>query len=69
MEQTKNRYYTHKCDRVNRSLAGKEVTVAGWVDTKRDHGSLIFIDLRDSTGLLQCLVDDNEESLAVCDHF
>ena len=41
------------CGEPRKSDVGKEVTVAGWVNRRRDHGNLIFIDLRDRSGLLQ----------------
>ena len=44
---------SHYCGNVNESLIGQEVTVAGWVHRRRDHGGVIFVDLRDREGLLQ----------------
>src|SRR6201981_1710992 len=44
---------SHYCGQVNDSLIGREVTVAGWVHRRRDHGGVIFVDLRDREGLLQ----------------
>jgi aspartyl-tRNA synthetase len=44
---------THYCGQVNAAAVGHEVTVAGWVHRRRDHGGVIFIDLRDREGLLQ----------------
>ena len=44
---------THNAQSLNLSNKGQRVTVAGWVDRRRDHGGLIFIDLRDRSGLLQ----------------
>jgi aspartyl-tRNA synthetase len=48
---------SHYCGQVNETLAGQEVTVAGWVHRRRDHGGVIFVDLRDREGLLQIVFD------------
>jgi len=48
---------SHYCGQVNESLIGQSVTVAGWVHRRRDHGGVIFVDLRDRDGLLQIVLD------------
>lgn len=48
---------THYCGHLNKSLVGKEVCLKGWVDVRRDHGSLVFIDLRDREGIVQVVLD------------
>ncbi|HEX9877530.1 MAG TPA: aspartate--tRNA ligase [Gammaproteobacteria bacterium] len=48
---------THYCGQVTDALIGQDVTVAGWVHRRRDHGGVIFIDLRDREGLLQIVCD------------
>ena len=56
---------SHYCGQVDEKLVGQEVTVAGWVHRRRDHGGVIFVDLRDREGLLQIVIDpDNEAQFA-----
>jgi aspartyl-tRNA synthetase len=51
---------THYCGQVNESLTGQTVTVAGWAHRRRDHGGVIFVDLRDAQGLLQIVFDPDK---------
>ncbi len=48
---------THYCGQVTEALTGQTVSVCGWVHRRRDHGGVIFIDLRDREGLLQIVFD------------
>ncbi|GAA6136657.1 aspartate--tRNA ligase [Arenicella sp. 4NH20-0111] len=52
-----NAMRSHNCGQVNESLIDQTVTVSGWAHRRRDHGGVIFIDLRDASGLLQVVVD------------
>ena len=52
---------TDYCGTLNADFVGKEVTVSGWVQRRRDLGALIFIDLRDRTGIVQLAFDDNTD--------
>ena len=56
-----NIYRTHFCSDLNISNLNQTVTLSGWVDTIRDHGNLIFIDLRDNYGITQCVVDTKQQ--------
>ncbi len=52
-------YRTHLCGQLRATDADKKVILSGWVQTKRDHGNLLFVDLRDNDGITQCVVDIN----------
>jgi aspartyl-tRNA synthetase len=54
---------THYCGQVNESLAGRVVTVAGWAQRRRDHGGVIFVDLRDRDGLVQIVFDPDKAAM------
>ena len=54
---------SHYCGQVNETLIGQTVTVAGWVHRRRDHGGVIFIDLRDRDGLLQIVFDPDAAAM------
>ena len=56
-----NVYRDYYLKDINRELVDKKITVSGWVNRSRDHGNLLLIDLRDSTSLLQCVVDNSSK--------
>ena len=59
---------SHFCGQVTEKLIGEPVTVCGWVNRRRDHGGVIFIDLRDREGLLQVVIDpDTPEAFALAE--
>ena len=59
-----NEYRSHYCSELNISNLDQEVKLSGWIDTIRDHGNLIFIDLRDNYGITQCVVDAQHKSFS-----
>ena len=52
-----NKYRTHNCNELGKKDLGKKILLAGWINKKRDHGNLLFIDLRDNYGITQCIID------------
>jgi len=54
---------SHYCGHVNESLIGQDISVAGWVHRRRDHGGVIFVDLRDREGLLQIVFDPSAKDV------
>ncbi len=62
-------YKTHTCGELRASQAGQHVTLAGWVHRRRDHGGVVFFDLRDRYGIVQVTINPNlsKETLAVAD--
>ena len=59
-----NKYRTHNCGELNIGSVKKSVLVSGWVHKKRDHGNLLFIDLRDNFGVTQCITDKDNKSFS-----
>ncbi len=59
-----NKYRTHKCNELRKSDVDKRVSLSGWINKKRDHGNLLFIDLRDNYGITQCIIDKENKNFS-----
>jgi len=60
-----NKYRTHNCAELTINNIGKQIILSGWIHKKRDHGNLLFIDLRDHYGMTQCVVDNKNKYFSV----
>ena len=58
-----NKYRTHNCNQLRLEDAGSKVSLAGWINRKRDHGNVLFIDLRDHYGVTQCVIEKTNTKL------
>src|SRR6202000_284485 len=61
-------YRTHTCGELRLTHKDQTARISGWVHRKRDHGSLLFIDLRDHYGMTQCVIDRSSPLLATIEH-
>ncbi len=60
-----NKYRTHNCSELDETNIDKTITLSGWLHRKRDHGNLLFIDLRDHYGLTQCVIENNNKFFSI----
>ena len=63
-----NKYRTHNCSELTENEIGKEVKLSGWLHRKRDHGNLLFIDLRDHYGLTQCVIENKNNYFSIIEN-
>jgi len=57
-----SKYRTHKCNELRKEDLDKEISISGWINKKRDHGNILFIDLRDNYGITQCIIDKENKN-------
>ncbi len=57
-----NKYRTHNCNELRKDDLEKDISLSGWINKKRDHGNLLFIDLRDNYGVTQCIIDKENKN-------
>ena len=60
-----NKYRSHNCSELSKNEIGKKVRLSGWVHRKRDHGNLLFLDLRDHFGITQCVIENKDKNFSV----
>ncbi len=57
-----NKYRSHNCSELNESNIGKKIKLSGWIHRKRDHGNLLFLDIRDHYGITQCVIENRDKN-------
>ena len=60
-----NKYRTHNCSELNKKNIGSKIKLSGWIHRKRDHGNLLFIDLRDHFGITQCVIENKSKDFKI----
>ena len=60
-----NKYRTHNCSELTEKNIGKKIKLSGWIHRKRDHGNLLFLDLRDHFGITQCVIENKDKAFKV----
>ena len=60
-----NKYRTHTCNELSKKNSNQEVIISGWINKKRDHGNLLFVDLRDNFGITQCVIEKKVNILKI----
>ena len=60
-----NKYRSHNCNDLRTKDVGKKVLLSGWINKKRDHGNILFIDLRDNYGITQCIIDKENPNFSL----
>ena len=60
-----NKYRTHNCSELSEKEIGKKIFLSGWLHRKRDHGNLLFLDIRDHYGMTQCVIENNNKFFPV----
>ena len=60
-----NKYRSHNCNELKKNDVGKDVLLSGWINKKRDHGNLLFLDLRDNYGITQCIIDKDNKNFSI----
>lgn len=63
-----HKYRTNTCGEISENFVGSEVKLSGWINSKRDHGGLMFIDLRDHYGMTQCVIDTTHKDFSKLEH-
>ena len=61
-------YRSHTCGELRETHVGQQARISGWVHRKRDHGNLVFIDLRDHYGITQCVLQSDSAAFTTVDN-
>ena len=60
-----NKFRTHNCSELSEKDIKKNIKLSGWIHRKRDHGNLLFIDIRDHFGVTQCVIENKDKNFKV----